>query len=253
MRYGERRPGLARVVAATTILSAMIGLAIMSALHPHAQPPGREDASLLTGLAFLGAALFGLLSGRWWGRWLGLSIGVVCTLFGAFGLAAVAGGKFSHVTDIVASVAMGMTGPVLLFCLSGRAMFERYDAPAGYARGVRPSLVRWAVVTNLSSFITLALLSFAVFDERARDRAHWEFGLLAAALVLGGVVMLARGKTIGLLFALVTAPAEVVLTASMEPGASRLVFGTLLLPGFALVVALAIAYSGPIWRFVRAR
>jgi hypothetical protein len=31
------------------------------------------------------------------------------------------------------------------------------------------------------------------------------------------------------------------------------VFGTLLLPGFALVVALAIAYSGPIWRFVRAR
>jgi hypothetical protein len=36
MRYGERRPGLARVVAATTILSAMIGLAIMSALRAHA-------------------------------------------------------------------------------------------------------------------------------------------------------------------------------------------------------------------------
>ena len=90
-------------------------------------------------------------------------------------------------------------------------------------------------------------------DAGARDRAHWELGLLAAALALGGVVLLARGKTIGLLFALVTAPAEVVLTASMEPGGSRLVFGTLLLPGFALVVALAIAYSGPIWRFVRAR
>ena len=93
MRYGERRPGLARVIAATTILSAMIALAIMSALRTHAQPRGREDAALLTGLAFLGAALFGLLSGRWWGRWLGLSIGVVCTLFGAFGLAAVAGGR----------------------------------------------------------------------------------------------------------------------------------------------------------------
>ena len=240
MSIASDRPVLARV-------------AVLSAVNLHPRPPGREEATLLTGIALLAAATFGLMSGRWWGRWLGLAIGLVCTSFGGFDLAMVLAERLSHPTDAQASIAMALAGPVLLICLSGPAMFDRYDRRAGYSTGRRPLLVRWAAVTNLSSLVTLVLLSFAVFDHGSRDHAHWQLALLCAALVLSGVVMLARGKTMGLVLAVVAASSEILLTASIRPTGSRVIFGTLLSPGLVMVAVVAVAYSGPIWRFLRPR
>jgi len=205
----------------------------------------------VTGIALLAAVTFGLISGRWWGRWLGLAIGLVCSAFGGFDLAMVMAGRLSHPTDVQASIAMALAGPVLLICLSGRTMFDRYDRPAGYSTGTRGLLVRWAAVTNLSSLVTLVLLSFAVFDRGSRDHGHWQLALLCAALVLSGVVMLAHGKTIGLVLAVVAASSEIFLTASIRPIGSRVIFGTLLSPGLVMVAAVTVAYSRPIWRFLR--
>ena len=131
-------------------------------------------------------------------------------------------------------------------------MFHRYDRSAGYSTGTRPLLVRWAAVTNLSSLVTLVLLSFAVFDHGSRDHGHWQLALLCAALVLSGVVMLAHGKTMGLVLAVVAASSEICLTMSISPTRSRVIFGTLLSPGLVMVAAVTVAYSGPTWRFLRA-
>ena len=210
-------------------------------------------AALLTGLAFLGAALFGPLSGRRRGAgWASRSASSAHSLeHSAWRPWLAAGSRTSPIVDVSGHGSDRTRAPLL----SVRpAMFERDDAPAGHARGVRPSLVRWAVVTNLSSFITLALLSFAVFEEGARDRAHWELGLLAAALASGGVVRSpwAARPSVSL-FAPVRCPGRG--GAHGLDGAWRVSprVRDAAFPGFGVsVVALAIAYSGPIWRFVGA-
>jgi hypothetical protein len=250
---GERQPGLARLVVATTVLCGMGGLIAVRLLHLPPRPSYREEASLLTGLVLGVTTVLGLVTGRWWGRWLGLALGVFCCFLGGLGLIFQISEGFSSWTDIVAVVAMGAVGPLLLTCLSGRAMFDRYDRPAGHARGPRPSLVRWAVITNLSSLVTLGLLSFAVLEPRSSDVAHWRLALACAVLVLGGVVLLARGKTVGLLLALVAASMEIVLAVSIHQIGARAIVGLLLGPGFLLIVVAAAAYLAPIWRFLRAR
>ncbi len=68
-----------------------------------------------------------------------------------------------------------------------------------------------------------------------------------------GVVLLARGRTVGLLLALVAASMETVLAVSIHQLGMRAIVGLLLGPGFLFIVAAAAAYVTPIWRFLRAR
>jgi hypothetical protein len=251
--HGERQPGLARLVVATTLLCVMGGLITVRMLHLPPRPSHREEASLLTGLVLMVSTTLGLVTGRWWGRWLGLALGIFCCFLGGLGVLAQIAEGFASRTDVVAVATMSSVGPLLLACLSGRAMFDRYDRPAGHARGARPSLVRWAVITNLSSVVILALLSFAALEPHSPDLARWRLALACALLVLGGVVLLARGKTVGLLLALVAASTEVILAVSINRVGERAAVGLLLAPGFLLIVAAAVAYVAPIWRFLRAR
>ncbi len=250
---GERQPGLPRLAVATVVICAGAGLIAVRLLHLPPRPSYREVASLLTGLVLQVTTVVGLVTGRWWGRWLGLALGVFCCFLGGLGLIFQIVAGFSSRTDVIAVVAMSAVGPLLLICLSGRAMFDRYDRPAGHVRGARPSLVRWAVITNLSSLVTLALLSFAVLEPHGSDVGHWRLALACAVLVLGGVVLLARGKTVGLLLALAAASTEIVLAASIHQVGMRAILGLLLAPGFLFIVAAAAAYVAPIWRFLRAR
>ena len=84
--------------------------------------------------------------------------------------------------------------------------------------------------------------------ERSRQRPLAEYVdhlILSDHIETSGVLEL--------FMAVVAACAEVLLTASIEPVAARMVFAALLFPGLVLVVAVCIAYSGPIWRFVRTR
>jgi hypothetical protein len=240
---------LARVIAATTILCAVGGFLGVRAWYLSPRPP----VALLGGMVFISVTVLGLVTGRWWGRWLGLAMGVFCCLFVSIEIVSEFGEGFVRPKQILAAIGMGSIGPLLLACLSGRTMFERYDQPAGHARGARPALARWAAITNVSSLVTLGLVSSVMLDPHGPEVTYWKPALACLLLILAGVVLLARGKTVGLLLAFVGALAEVGVLASVERSSDRPIIATLLAPGFVFSVAAAVAYAAPMWRFLRGR
>jgi hypothetical protein len=71
--------------------------------------------------------------------------------------------------------------------------------------------------------------------------------------VLGGVALLARGKTLGVLLAPLACLAQVALVVTMTRAFAQVLSAVLLAPGLILAIAATVAYSAPIWRFVRGR
>jgi hypothetical protein len=204
-----------------------------------------DQLAVLTFAGLLGLAAGGLALRRWWGRWLGLAAGVTGTLYGGL---AVASASLHHDYTFML---LAVPGPLLLACLSGRAMFERFDQPAGRTNDWRARLVRWAVITNLASLVTLGLIAYAAYDMRGFSDRVPNFPLMfgTVGVVIVGVLLLARGKTAGLLAAVLGIVAQVLMLFTLRRPAGLLLLG----PGLTLAAASVVAYAAPMWRFLRPR
>ena len=186
----------------------------------------------------------GLALRRWWGRWLGLAAGVTGTLYAVL---------LSIRHSDGAMMAFAIPGPLLLASLTGRAMFDRFDRPAGISDDYRTRVVRWAVITNVASLVTLTLLSYATYQMRGfYERVSNDLVIFATApVVIVGVLLLARGKTAGLIAAVAGIVTQVLMLLTWHQGRATLF--VLLGPGLLLAGASVIVYAAPIWRFLRGR
>jgi hypothetical protein len=242
-----RTGGSIRTAVAIAILCGGAGVAVTAAVRG-----AGSFATLLPVAAVLGAAALGLAARRWWGRWLGLAAGVSGVLYGGAVLLTMLRGGSVPDPEAWALAA----GPLLLACLTGRTMFDRFDRPAGRPDHGRARLVRWAVITNVASLSTLLLVSYALYDIRSehdvRDLPSIWAGLLAVGFVLAGVLLLARGKTAGLFASVVGIAAQALMLFRLLR-LNGYVVTALLLPGLLLATASVIAYAAPMWRFVRGR
>jgi hypothetical protein len=173
---------------------------------------------------------------------------VTCFLYGACFVVA----TLIHDGRLQVPAFLGPAGLTLLGCLAGRVMFDRFDRPAGRPDDARSRLVRWAVITNLASLATLVIVSHQFIDARFHEPAA-PAAIASTALVCAGILLLARGKTAGLLLAMFADTAQALTVIVAPLGFPRDILGMLLLPGFVLALAVFFAYAGPAWRFLRAR
>jgi hypothetical protein len=251
----ERKPGGARVAAAILLMCGVVGLAVHNGFEGFANRGSRwhfgtDELALLMTAATLVIASAGLAAGGWWGRWMGLAAGVTGTLLGICMVTVALNGQAVPAELKV----IGLVGPALLVCLSGRRMFDRFDGRAGKPNDGRARLVRWAVITNGASLAALMLLSYAMLELGVMGSRSLSsrLALLSTVLVLSGVLLLARGKTAGLFVGAVAVLAQVLLAVSLEHRAAYTML-LLLLPGLTFAAAVLVAYAGPLWRFARGR
>jgi hypothetical protein len=206
----------------------------------------------------LAAAAVGLAGGRWWARWLGLAVGVACTLY-ATGYVAISVLEWRHHIDTEALPFL--LGPVLLMCLSGRTMFDRFDARAGWADDRRARLVRWTAITNIASLGSLMIVNLVfIYDNvspSVPSGTNW-ISLAATTVLLGGVALLAAKKTAGVLAMGLGLVLMTVLFGAFcrigglnETAVTGFLVG-LFLPGFATALAMFVVYARPMWRYLRA-
>jgi hypothetical protein len=243
----------ARLVLAIAVLGVLAGLLIENVLGMRFARNPISQWSLPIALVLVGTIL-GLVARSGWARWVGLAAGVTTTIIAGFLL------LFTNVPSLNQPRMLAFfLGPVLLLSLSGRRMFAAFEGKDGSADDARRKVVRWAVVTNIASLAALLFENILFVRELAKPAFTGSVVLSVSAMaaLLLGVVLLARGKTAGLLVlaggcvALVTSlfqvpamgpdtnPALIMLVASVAPG---LIFGLLA----------AAIYARPIWRFLRA-
>jgi len=143
----------------------------------------------------------------------------------------------------------------LLICLPGRAMTECFESSTRgeVRRDARFTLVRWAVICNIAS--VLALYMFAtVYNYRVSGHAVVTAVLMFGLLV--GVLLLAHGRTVGLLavagccLLLVPIGGFFVWSEASYPGEAML-FILLFLPGVLTALASLIAFWHPMRKYVR--
>jgi len=239
----------ARKIAAVAALLAFAGLIVTS---EGANPlPGRERLILTvwTLLPPLLLLIGALLVQVYWGRWAGLATGLAVLPWAA--ALSVVPGDVHRLRPLLALVA----SLSLLVSLSGRAMLQRYEGRAGEVdwRGPRMALVRWTIVATLA-----AVLSLYMFAAAYVARIAWH-ALIPAALLLGllpGVLLLARGKTAGLLlvgFCCVWfVPAGVWFVRREATGTGEIVlFIAAFLPAVVLGWAVLAAFAAPLARYLR--
>lgn len=238
---------------AVLVLGALSALALRASL---ADPPFTGDAMAnwrAVMLLAMGAGVVGLALGREWGRWLGLATGVAATQYLAMWL--VADGWRTcwdfglRWQDELAFLA----GPILLSCLVGRSMDVLFAAPASRdARGAR--LAWWASIANVG---TLATFLFATLHAiREVPLEAWPLTALLAAstvLLVPGVVLLAQGRTAGLLLVALAGLVQIGTTAAAVSfiGVRGLAMVAVFLPGLATGFAALGVYARPMWRFLR--
>lgn len=198
---------------------------------------GADEVGLAAVAAVLAVGTVALAVGAWWARLLALAWSGSAAIMTGMALAA---GVPSTLPYLVGAL-------LLLGCLGGKAMFERYEGtappPIDWARPGM-GVVRAAVVANLGSFlggIALAPMMFT-FDHggcclqpSSRDpRVLLAIGLSMAAVMLVGVVLLARQRTAGLLLVALAAaglPLALVSNPGALSGGGALVFAVLFGPG----------------------
>jgi hypothetical protein len=114
--------------------------------------------------------------------------------------------------------------------------------------------VRWTVITNLASLVTLTMHSYATFRMRGSSPdagATLPLMLGNVGLVIAGVLLLARGKTAGLLVSLAGIVAQILMLCTLGDRAAIML--VLLAPGLVLAALSVVVYAAPIWRFLRGR
>jgi hypothetical protein len=239
----------ARKVAAIIALAVLAGLIVTAGVEPGGDGGRLVPAlwGLLVPLLFAAAAL---LRDRHWGRWLGLAAGLAVVPWAAAFLI----GPGPGLPRWRPLLAFG-AGAVLLASLTGRAMLERYEGRVKAVdwRGPRMGLVRWTVICNLSSVISL--YAFVTAYQHRTAGALVVPGALLAALV-AGVLLLARQKTLGLLLVAVScvsflpAGGYFVWREAADAGEAVL-FAAAFLPGIVAGWACLVGFGRPIVRFLR--
>jgi hypothetical protein len=198
----------------------------------------------------LAATMVGLTLERVWSRWLALAAALAVLPWAAvltFGLP-----RGAPLLQQSLALAASL---LLLLSLSGRAVFDRYEGQARMNwRGPRLGLVRWTVILNLASVLSLFL-----FVGLYRYAVQWHLaiplGLFLA--LLAGVLLLAFQKTAGMLLValacilFVPAGAYFVWREARYTGEMYL-FAVCFLPGIVAGWACLFAFGGPIWRTLRA-
>jgi hypothetical protein len=197
----------------------------------------------------LGATIIGLVLEKYWGRWLALAAAVVVLPWAivlTFGLPS--GAPLGQQT--IALVASGL----LLVTLTGRAMFERYEARAATDwSGPRMGLVRWTIILNIASAVALSLF-VAVY--RYTIEWHVAFPAVLIVALLVGVLLLARQKTLGLVLVALSCvlfvPAAVFFVWMESSYAAGVrIFAMSFIPGVVAGWVCLFAFGRPVWRALR--
>lgn len=194
--------------------------------------------------------IVGILREAYWGRWLALAAGVAVLPWAA----AILIGPRYGMPLLPAALAAGAS-LLLLSTLTGRRMFERYEARARAAdwSARRMALVRWTIVFNIASVLGLYL-----FVAAYEYRIDWHL-VIPASLLIGlliGVASLMHQRTFGLLLValccvcFVPAGAYFVWQEASDAGEAVL-FAVIFLPGVVSGWATLLAFSRAIWRYLR--
>jgi hypothetical protein len=280
-RVGERDPrcypGLmpvsirARILVATLILSFPFALGAVGLLAGDVPAFSLNDQVLACWIqvGVFGGAAVALATGRWWGRFLPLSI------------------AWSFILSLLHSGGLGLPrlntwlGVILLLCLSGRAMQERFEAKAPLPIDwTAPSMaiVRCALVITAAGLYG-QLMDLLVLAREVRGLPLWhidppyshcwpawpcvtdagDFLLLLGleVVLMVGLVLLARQRTVALLLIAVAALVGTLLLVREIPvfqlHTPPLNMLLDLAPGLVLSWAAVIVWSRPVVRLLRGR
>jgi hypothetical protein len=239
-----------RKAVAVAALLALGGLVVVLSPRTALDGYGRFELAVTALLVPLVIAVAGIVLETFWARWLALAIGVAVLPWGLV-LTVVPLGM----PRLRQAVALG-AALLLLLSLAGRTMMARYEGRSETTdwSGRRMAVVRWTIICNIASILFLYLFT-AVYDYRV----DWVLAVPAALMfgMIGGVVLLARGKTLGLLalavccLLLVPAGTYFVWTEANHLGEVFL-FALSFLPGILTGLASLVVFGGPMWRFLRA-
>jgi hypothetical protein len=241
--------GRVRTIIAVAAL-LVLGALLVAAMGSVFTPGGESRRPLWLLLVPLILSIAGLVTDRFWARWLGLAIAIavlpwafVITFVPEPGLPVPAGAG-----ALAAAVA-------LLAALAGRRMAARYEGKVKSIDwfGPRMRWLGWTVIGNLASVLTLLLFVVAY-----RFRFAWHMALLGAVMagLIAGVVLLARQLTAGLLLvwlcciAIIPVGAMFVLSEATGAG-EALLFAAALLPGALTGWATVFVFGRPLIRFLR--
>jgi hypothetical protein len=222
-----------KAVAVLLMTGSAVGLLVLFLWRG----PALATSGLLVVAAALVVGTVGLARGAWWGRMVPIAWSTSVAVLSLVALA---------LTRNVSRFDGLLAGAILLrVCVAGNAMFARHEGHAPPALDwTRPGmrLVRAAVTANLGAFLGGVTHALTMFDEPARRAPccwgpcrHYHFPtvpfcvcLAMSALMLVGVVLLARQRTAGLLPAAVSAvgvPVVLIANHSVLGSEWALIFG----------------------------
>lgn len=227
-------------------LVAIVALAVFALLLVNAVTPGsplthgRFEIAMWLLLVPLTLTAVGVFRERAWGRWMALGAAVAVLPWAAVLTA----------TPYLSAAGPGaalIASAVLLLTLNGRRMAERFEGSD------RIPLVSWTIICNIASVLVLYLF-VAAYDYGV----GWHAGVTGALLLglLGGVLRLAAGKTIGILavaaccVALVPAVGHFAATEAVHAG-EMFLLAAVFLPGLLTGAACVLKFGGPILRLLR--
>jgi hypothetical protein len=235
-------------VAALTMLAVLIVTASRSGIAGNTD---RLVLALRVLLVPLVITMGGVLASRAWGRWAALAAGLAVL-------------PWSTAFVLTADPMIPLTPPVLaltaslalLGSLSGRAMVDHFEGETHLMALPSPlgRVVRWTVIGNVAAAIVLYF-----FVAAYEYRVSWRMaipGLLLLGLVVG-VLLLARGRTLGLVLVggscvlFVPAGGYFVWTEAASI-AEAMLFIVAVLPGVVMGWVSVVVFGKPLWRFARA-
>jgi len=244
---------MTRARTAIAVIALLAFAALVLTAEPTGPPIGRDRLTMALRflLPVLAVTVVGLLRGAYWSRWLALG-GALAVLPWATALTVVPGPGMSVWRQSLALAA----SLVLLLSLPGRAMTERFEGDRkGKDRSDRRfTLVRWAAICNIASVLALYLFVM-VYNYRVSGYAVVTGGLAFGLLI--GVLLLAHGRTVGLLavaaccLLLVPSGAFFVWSEARHTG-EAILFVLLFLPGVLTSLASLIAFWRPMRRYMGA-
>ncbi len=201
-------------------------------------------------LAPIVLAMAGLLTARTWSRWLGLAAAMTVLPWAAVLL----GDGRAPGAGPGASAALA-AALITVAALAGRPMIEAGEGRMTGIdwRGPRMRWLRWAIIGNLVSALTLYLFVVAYAFQPA-----WQIVLLATPMagLLAGVLLLVRQKTAGLLLVwlccVLILPAGAIFVVSAASDApDAILFVLTLLPGLVTGWATAFVFGRPVYSFLK--
>jgi hypothetical protein len=244
-----RRFSRARTIIAVVALFAL-GALLVATMGSVFTPGGEARRPLWLLLVPLAGSIAGLVTGRYWARWLGLAI-AIAVLPWAFVITFVP----EPGLPVPAGAGALATAVALLAALAGRGMAARYEGRSKSIDWVGPRMrwLGWTVIGNLASVLTLLLFVVAY-----PFRFAWHMALLGAVMagLIAGVVLLARRLTAGLLLvwlcciAIIPIGAMFVMSEATSAG-EALLFAAALLPGALTGWATVFVFGRPLIRFLR--